>query len=758
MRHTKLIAPGLLALLLFNACSVKKYIPDDEFLYRGGKIKIENEGDTKDIAGIQYELENVRYPDPNSRILGIYSGLYFHYKNEKEHPGVINRFLNKKLGEEPAYLSDVNLENTMDLLQNRLENNGIFYGEIDNEVKIDSSGKTAKIDYLVKIKRPYRLKTYQYESDSTDTLAIHKLIKESLAETELTLEKRFVLADLKLERERIDDYLKAKGYYYFNKDFLLFEVDTNRYDDRKFDLYLSLKDGVPEKSKVPYVLDSVEVYASIYNDTVYGKQDTIRIEQVDIIQGRRTFFKPERLRPFVLLEPGQRYHPEMSKFTSRRLSSIGTYKYVNIRYEDQDTVTNSSGVRHLKNVIELSPLPKRSIQFEMQGVTKSNGFTGPGLKATYVNRNIFKGGENLNVQPNLAYERQFGKNSGGGATSLQLGLKASLILPRMLFPGNFEKAFYYAIPKTKISAGMDFLHRSKFYSLNSFSTSFGYIWEQNRFVTHTFNPLSIDYVNLTHTSEQFQDILDKNPFLRRSFEQQFIAGFNYSFIYNELSDRTKRGRIFFQANLDVAGNTISLFAKRIDEDHKEFLGLKYAQYAKADIDFSYHYGLGRSKTSSLVGHLFLGYGLPYGNSASLPFVKQYFAGGPYSVRAFRIRGLGPGTYVPENKQDSYFDHSGDIRFESNLEYRFPIYSFLKGAVFADAGNVWLHNTNESLPGGKFSKDFYKELGVGTGFGLRVDVQGFVIRLDLSSALKRPTEKWRFEYDRPLFNFGIGYPF
>src|SRR5699024_2612085 len=165
-----------------------------------------------------------------------------------------------------------------------------------------------------------------------------------------------------------------------------------------------------------------------------------------------------------------------------------------------------------------------------------------------------------------------------------------------------------------------------------------------------------------------------------------------------------------------------------------------------------------SKKQSLVGHIFAGYGLPYGNSKSLPFVKQYFAGGPYSIRAFRIRGLGPGTYKPESRENSYFDQAGDIRLEANVEYRFPIISVLKGALFADAGNVWLQNENEALPGGKFSSDFIKELGIGTGFGLRVDVQGFVIRLDLSSALKRPAESWDFEYNKPMFNFGIGYPF
>ena len=328
----------------------------------------------------------------------------------------------------------------------------------------------------------------------------------------------------------------------------------------------------------------------------------------------------------------------------------------------------------------------------------------------------------------------------------------------MIFPANFEERFRYAIPKTHISAGIDYLNRKKLYSLNSFSTSFGYVWDQNRFVNHNLSLINIDYVKLGHTSDRFNEALEENPFLKRSFEQQFIAGLMYYYTYNELNDEHKRGRLYFQTSLDIAGNGLSLFGRKQDDGTKTFLGLRYAQYVKADIDISYHFDLDRKGKQTLVGHLFAGMGLPYGNSKSLPFVKQYFSGGPYSLRAFRIRGIGPGTYKPDPDAYSYFDQAGDIRLEANVEYRFPIVSILKGALFADAGNIWLYKENEALPGGKFSKEFIKELGIGTGFGLRVDVQGFVIRLDLSSPIKQPAQNWKFDYKNPMFNFGIGYPF
>lgn len=747
-----------LVLFSFSACAVKKYIPEDEFLYRGAEIDLKSSEKIKNKSALEDELEDVLYPEPNSGFLGIYPGLHYYYVYHQKSHNFWRKFMYNKIGEKPAYYSESEVENTEEILKNRLENNGIFYSKVESEVKIDSSKKSAKVYYDIKADQPYHIKKFIYEPDSSNPSDINEEIKEALSETLVKENEDFNLTEFKAERERIDQYLKDKGYYYFNHDFLLFEADTNTNGKRALNLYLKLKDEMPEKAKYPYNIDSVLVYTGVYNDTVYGVQDTVNIKNVDFIQSKKyPFFKPKRLRPFILLEEGQLYNSESSKFTSRRLSNIGTYKFVNIQYSDSDTIVDSLGQRHLTSTISLSPLPKRGIQFQLEMVTKSNEFTGPRLGATYTNRNIFRSGELLKIEPNFGYEKQFSKQNKGDRT-LNLGLKASLLFPRMLFPANFDDSFRYAIPKTQISAGVDYMNRKNLYTLNSFSTSFGYIWDQNRFVNHNLNLINIDYVKLGNTSERFDQALEENPYLKRSFEQQFIAGFVYRFTYNQLNETSQRGRFYFQGEFDIAGNGLSLFGKKKADGDKAFLGLKYAQYAKADIDVSYHFDLDRKGNQTLVGHLFAGWGLPYGNSDALPFVKQFFAGGPYSLRAFQIRGIGPGTYKPDPDSYSYFDQAGDIRLEANLEYRFPIISIFKGAVFADAGNVWLYKANESLPGGKFSKAFIKELGIGTGVGIRVDVQGFVIRLDLSSPLKKPAEDWNFDYKNPVFNFGIGYPF
>ena len=758
----------LLVALAVYSCSVEKYIPEDEFLYRGANLKFIDTVLDKNYKEVKTETEGVLYPQPNSRFLGMYPGLYIHYKAQRENQGIINKFFNKKIGEEPVYFSDVELSETEELIYNRLENRGFFYSLIESNSTIDSSSHTAKVNYQVTLKKPYVLETYQLEKDSlpsTDSLELVKKLEKAVVDENSVIKKgmRFDLADFKSERERIDESLKQEGYYNFNGNFLIFEADTNTYDNKKFDLFLRLKDNVPDKSKVPYIIDDVDVYPNESIETRDQEKDTVSLDSLDFIQAKE-FFKPKRLSPYILLKPGQRYNPILSKYTSRRLSSIGTYKFVNIHYKENDTVVDENGFRHLDAIIELSPLQKRSLRAELQGVTKSNNFAGPGLGLTYTNRNWFKGGEQLNIRGSVAYEKQFSSGEQSGLSSLQLGLETSVRFPRLLFPiVDVNKRFKYSIPQTEVKLGIDYLNRSQLYSLNSYQTSFGYIWKANRYVTHQLNPININYVRLGNVTEEFNEILNQNQFLRRSFEQQFIAGLTYGFTYNELVDNYRTGALYFNFNFDIAGNTLSLFDQSAtDEDGNavnEFLGLQYAQYAKGDIDIRYHYKL-NDDGQLLIARLFGGLGYSYGNSESLPFVKQYFAGGPYSVRAFRIRGLGPGSYQPtdESSYNAYFDRAGDIRLEANLEYRFPLFNYVNGAIFTDAGNVWLLRENDALPGGKFSSSFTNELGIGSGVGVRVDIQGFVIRFDLASPLKRPAKSFEFEYDSPVLNFAIGYPF
>ncbi|MBU2948841.1 BamA/TamA family outer membrane protein [Zobellia uliginosa] len=760
----------LLCLAVQYACSVGKYIPENEVLFTGAEIKVNSEEEKRALKPVEQELGTVLSPTANSDVLGLRLGLYYHYKAQKKKPGFLYKWLDKKFGEEPVYLSDVNTERMEELMLNRLDNRGFFYSKVSTE--IDSAKKYAAVKYTANLPRPYTLQEWQIDKDS---LPIYNEIEIAMTDTKLKAGERFDLELLKYERERIDSHLKKRGYYNFNSDFLIFEADTNRYDNRKFDLFLRLKKGTPKKSIIPYTIDSVAVFPnySIENDSLPQPSAISEENGIYFIQDEE-FFKPKRLEPYILFKKGEVYNSETARLTSNRLGDLGSYKFVNIRFNEADTA-NVTSKRFLNADIFLSPLTKRSIRTELQAVTKSNGFAGPGIAVTYNNRNIFNGGETFSLTGDFSYETQLSGGNNAGLSSIAGGLSANLLLPRLVpfSPSRFN----YSVPKTKISLGGDILQRSQLYTLTSFNGSFGYTWNANKYVYHELNPISITYVNLANTTEEFEEILANNSYLSSSFEQQFIAGLNYTFTYNELVSKDKKTPIYFSTGLDVAGNTLSL----ISGGKTTAFGLEYAQYVKAEMDFRYYLKWG--KESALVGRLYAGWGIPYGNSTTLPFVKQFYSGGPYSVRAFEIRSLGPGTFISEeDSTSSFYDQSGNLRLEANLEYRFPIWSYLKGALFLDAGNIWLTSeveidedddaesialSEQLMAEGEFTSDWMKELGVGVGFGLRVDIQSFVIRFDFASPLQVPYyaegERLRTPFfeggsGNLVFNFAIGYPF
>lgn len=756
MKFTIKIVVLLFAIfIVMQSCGVKKYIPEEERLYTGAEIEIKSDSIIENQKQLESVLSEALRPTPNKKFLGMRLGLHFYYKMQKEKPGFINRFLYKKIGEEPVYQSDVKPLEVSDILLNRLENRGFFYSSVLSE--FEETEHEASIIYSLKVPAAYRMEQYKL-----DTLPepVYSEIQKSVSETKLSKGMRFDLTGMKMERERIDGGLKQKGYYNFNSDFLIFEADTNQYKNRRYDLFLRLKKEVPKKSIVPYHISKINVYANydVQDSTVKEK---VRFDEKSFINSE-DFFKPKHLDPFITLEEGQLYSPSDSRNTARRLATIGAYKFVNIQYTERDSMLTDS-VGSLEANIYLSPLNKRAIRAELQAVSKSNNFAGPGISLTYSNRNLFKGGESFNTTGKFGYEFQSGGGDKKGTESIVFGLKNELVFPRVIFPIKIDSDFFkYNIPKTKTSISVDYLSRTKLYSLLAATAQFGYSWQANRYVTHDIIPISVNYTKLLNTSKEFDSILDDNPFLKRSFEQQFISGLNYSFTYNGMVDSHKKNQFYLNTNFDVAGNSISLLGKENDAGKKSFLGMEYAQYAKLDVDIRYHLKIGRDQI--IATRLFGGYGLPYGNSDVMPYVKQYYSGGPYSVRAFRIRSLGPGTYDGGNDQESdYFDRTGNIRLEANIEYRFPIISFLKGALFVDAGNIWNSDGNEVYEfKDRFTSSFISELGMGAGVGLRVDVQGFVIRFDLAAPFHDPSkdkgQRYDFKIDQPIFNFGIGYPF
>ncbi len=753
-------------LLSFQSCRLSRYVPEGDHLHEGSIVKLESRYKITDRDALESELLEVLRPKPNNKLFGMRLGLWANYKVKNGSKNPLIKRINNKRGEPAVLASEVNVENNSRLLINRLENNGFFNAEISVDRKYKKNKAT--VNYTIRLSEPYTISSYEYQAQQDDELST--VIENNLDEkSHIAIGDRFSFSKLKLEKERIAQNLKDEGFYNFQADYLLFRADSSRSESHSIALRLLIKPETPQEALLKYRISEVIVFPNfaLKEDTVVT--DTSYVKGIAFVQ-QELFFKPDKLHPYLLMREGDLYNQANERITSRRLSGLNTYRFVNIRYE-KDELKTSDSLGYLNASIQLSPAKKMSLSAELQGLSKSNNFIGPALIFNYRNRNMFKGGELLNIRAKAAYETQLSGSQNTPLRSFEWGLKGDLVYPRLLSPFNLGERFRQSIPTTKISLSYDYFNRVQLFNLNSLLGTFGYEWAVNRYVNHNLNPVSINFIDLGRTTDDFENILEANPFLRLSFQQQFIAGMTYSFQYSQLVDQNRKSRLFFLFNADLAGNTFGVLHRIVDpsSETNTIWGQNYAQFAKFDVDLRNY--LSTSKNSRLISRIYAGLGLPYGNSNALPYVKQFFAGGPNSIRAFRIRALGPGSYQPETiSAGSFFDQAGDIKLEANLEYRFPLVSYLKGALFVDAGNIWLQNENPSLPGAAFSKDWVQQIAIGSGVGIRLDIDFFVLRLDVATPLRKPVDgtfQWqeRFSIGKHswrrqnlIWNFGIGYPF
>jgi hypothetical protein len=323
------------------------------------------------------------------------------------------------------------------------------------------------------------------------------------------------------------------------------------------------------------------------------------------------------------------------------------------------------------------------------------------------------------------------------------------------------------------------MHRMLYFTMNAVNFSYGYTWRETYEKEHDLNPFAVNFARVMKSTPEFDALLRTNPFLRRTFEQQFTIGGNYAFTYNGLADSPRRDQYYFHGMVDVSGNLLNLIHRTLYQraptvaEPFYLFNFRYAQYSKFSTDGRYYHIL--NKNSRIATRLLAGIGIPYGNSSSLPYIKQFFSGGANSLRGFLPRTVGPGVYVSADSASrrSFLDQAGDIKLEGNIEYRFTMISFLKGALFLDAGNVWLFRHNDALPGGKFELNhFHRQLAVSSGFGFRIDLTYFVLRFDLGMPLRKPfldgnggwvhrqidfsSKSWRRQ--NLVLNIAIGYPF
>jgi outer membrane protein insertion porin family len=767
----------LITILFFTGCSTTQFLKEGETFYEGAEIEFNTPG--RRVARkrvIEREMMEYISPKPNAKFLGLRSSVWLYYKTDHSKKKGLKNTIGKKWGRPPVLLNDATPDRTAKLLEGYLYNEGYFKSIVTTEIKTHK--KKSKVIYKVMLQRPFRLKSidYPHVKDSVYAGIIRTLKERSLLRTK----QRYQLERLQAEQKRIENELKDIGFYYFDDRYLLFVADST-VGKRQIDLALELEPDMPKRAKRIYQINEVTILPeySLSTDSADTQADTIRVNKYNYVE-RSHYFRPEIITSVINIEKGKVYSKEEQELTTNHLMGLGVFKFVNVKYKEAYRDSNL-----LDATIYLTPLKRKSIRMEAQGVSKSNNFVGPGLSFVYTDRNLLKGAELFQVKLNSAYEVQFSRQNQNPLNSFELGVESSLIVPRLITPVriNFNSRRY--LPKTRFKTGFNLQNRLGYFRLSSFNAGYGYNWRETVSKTHELFPIDVTYVKTDKTSLQFEELLRRNSVLAKSFEDQFIFGSRYSYTFNtQLREeqpekygkrKVQENHFYVGFNLDVAGNLLNAVRKQFNESTDEafeLFGNPYSQFVRSEIDLRYYWQ--PNANNKIASRIILGVGHAYGNSTTLPYIKQFAIGGSNSIRAFTARSIGPGTYnvrTDPNYQSTtlFVDQRADIKIEGNLEYRFPVYRSFKGALFIDVGNIWLRKEDTSRPGGGFDFDtFLKQLAVGTGFGLRYDFSFFVLRLDTAFPIRRPDLGWvidNIEFQSAawrksnlIFNIAIGYPF
>jgi len=754
--------------LLMASCSGTKHLPKGEKLYTGANVTIESDEkiDKKKVRFAKKSAEGALYPKPNSSFLGMRFKLWRYMAAGDTAKSKLNKWM-KRTGEAPVFIGDVKPMVTSSVIDANLYNIGIF--KSFTEHRIVEKKRTAKIIYTSHIHKPFIVKKLDYAlSDS----GLSRIVISEKEESLIKPGEDYSLEKLKNERNRIDFLLKNSGYFYFDPDFLLFKADTSE-TDKSVAFTLTLKDSVPQQALIAYRINNV------YIDQAYSLNKRAATRVKDTMQDgnimflgkeRQAFIRPSVISRSVFLRKNEVYSRKNHNTTLNRLMSMGNFKFVSVKFTESDTAAPG----YLDVTILMTAIPKYAFKAGLDIVSKSNNYTGPRMNVNVLNRNAFKGAELLNFSLAGSWETQLsGKNKN--LQSYSLNPKIELIFPRFILPFYLKRTSSVYLPKTRLSLSYDYLKRGNYFDMNSLQFIYGFKWKEDIRKDHELNPINVSFTAVGNESEAFNDLLDSNPFLKKSYEDQFIAGANYIFTYNEQILSEKTIQTYFQLTSEIAGNAFSLAniigGKKISSENPSLIaGSSYSQFARMSLDGRAYYNFPNKNKIAL--RAYTGLAVPYGNSSTLPYIKQFFSGGPSSIRAFSINTVGPGIYNQNTDSLGFLRLGGDVKLELNAEFRFNIFRFLKGAVFTDAGNVWLLKSNPSTMGSPFSfSGFANEIAVGAGFGLRIDVSFFLLRFDLAMPLRKPWlegNKWvldEINFGNPswrnenlILNVAIGYPF
>ncbi|MDB5228916.1 MAG: hypothetical protein JWN78_3109 [Bacteroidota bacterium] len=820
-------------LLIYSCSATKHLIKDNESLLVGNGINIKYTGKVvSDKATLKSELgkQVVYNQQPNKKFLSLFRlklGIYTMsmLKNQKrlvkkqELEAKINsgnytksdsmelvkllkkkkfeNFLNETTGGEPPVLFDsTTMETSIRRMRNYLFYHGFFYSDVTSSFK--TKGKKTSVSYKI-ISGPQF--TYRNITLSVEDSSLLEFVMKNPKDRLLRKGDPFDIDIVKKERERLADIIQNQGYFTFSPEYIFLNIDST-VGDHKIDINLIVKkdEDTLNHKKYSYVevnfevLDFSKKKANLElkrNDFIY---DTICDVYYRVL---KKSVLPRALTKAVYIKPGDYFNKDQLLKTRNAINGLGVFRFVNVEHVPISISPDESG---LYTTIKCAPAKRHAFSTDVELNTNAQSTLGFNLVGSYRNNNLFRTAAKLQINVSSGVEFQLIKekrvdNNAVNAVNLNVELKINLA---RLFP-SFKKNKCVTNqkyrPKTFVSLNYNFQKRIGLYNIQTIGASYGYEWYNEKY-RHIFTPLSFTYVFPSRISTLFQQELDSNPRFKQSFSQQFIMGQEYTFSYTNQNLNVGRYKnyFYFRGNVFLAGNILFAFSSithKGQERPYKLGGVNFAQFTRFEVEPRYFFNFKRGQALAL--RVFGGIGIPYGNStyrdtAVMPYIKQFFAGGPNSLRGWGFRRLGPGGYNTYLLNRNNLDQTGDIKFEFNVEYRFSIYKSFKGVIFSDLGNIWLIKEDPTKPLANFdAKRFAKELAWDMGIGLRMDLNFFVVRFDVGYALYDPAfpagDRWTFNkinndnyklYKQPRkeslgfykfsfkdfvgLNFAIGYPF
>jgi outer membrane protein assembly factor BamA len=725
----RIILATMTAIFAAISCSTTRVLEDGQYRLADNKITVTNDKEF-DIEGLEAYLRQ----QPNYYFIFRWNPFLNVYNWQNGKGGPWDRFV-KKIGVEPVIYDSEKVDESIENISNRLEYLGYYGSKVESNLKLRQ--KRVFVNYDITLGKRFPIKDIVLTLPESGSFA-HDYLSDSSA---TLLHPGDYLSEDILEKEtvRATAAMTRKGYYDFNKHHFFFEADTLSIPDTAI-----LKMYIRDYTRNENPDDGRPIRKFYFNDVTISYPQTMKI-------------KTKVLRELNTIKPGDLYSPDIVSNTYTRLSALRMFSSVNVGLSQADT-------NKVNCNINLSQSKLQGFKFNLETSTNSNGLFGISPQLSYYHKNIFHGGEWLN----LSFMGNFQFKFNDDIRSTEFGISTGLSIPRfLLLPYSL---FRQAVPRTEVNLSYNYQNRPE-YTRNIISTSYGYNGNvHNKFFYQAY-PIQLNIVKLFDMDENFYKSMEKDPFFRNAYQNHFDLGLGGTLYYTTNPEATPKSTYHYaRLQLDVAGNILSAFNGLMETDAngaRMIWNTPYSQFVRGELTLGKTWIWDNRYNHALATRFLVGLGYAYGNSSALPFEKHFYAGGSNSLRGWQARTVGPGT-APMDNSFIIPNQTGDMRLEANIEYRFNLFWNFFGAAFIDVGNVWTLADSESEDSSmsQFRWDsFGRSLAANWGVGLRLDFDFLLLRFDLGLKVHDParTQPWVrpdqwFGYNGYALHFGVGYPF